>query len=400
MQKFENNIPEPEYQGAGTVYLVGGAVRDDFLEREITEHDWVVTGATGADLGAARFHQVGQQFPVFIAPRSGEEYALARTETKSEPGHTGFTCYFGPEVTLEEDLERRDLTINAMARSLDGKLIDHHGGLEDLKLRKLRHVSLAFSEDPLRVLRVARFLAELSPWRFSLAAETDELLKAMVKSGELRDLTPERIWSEMVRSLVAPEPGLFFEALAGWGALHVIWPDLKIPWPDSIAAKVLAGGVLGGESVQSRYALVEVACLSDEIGIEEQLLQLKSQQRRLRIPNLCFRMAEKLARLHALNEEATAFELARVFQLINLYRQPQYLDELLKLTTVLADATGRGHWDQTKFKALAEAAIDVDVAPLIEAGLSEHELGRALESKRIKAIENMLLSGSADADTN
>lgn len=207
-------------------YLVGGAVRDRLLGRPPRERDYVVVGTTPEALRAAGFREVGGSFPVFLHPETGEEHALARTERKSGRGHRGFSVSFGPEVSLEEDLRRRDLTINAIAEAEDGTLIDPYGGLRDLKARVLRHVSEAFIEDPLRVLRVARFAAELSPYGFRVAEETLALMRRMASSGELAELTPERVWKELERALASPQPDRFLSVLRACGALAEVLPEV------------------------------------------------------------------------------------------------------------------------------------------------------------------------------
>ncbi|MDF2446219.1 MAG: 2, 3-cyclic nucleotide 2-phosphodiesterase [Moraxellaceae bacterium] len=208
------------------IYLVGGAVRDRLLDRPVQERDWVVVGARPDDLLAQGFRAVGRDFPVFLHPVSGEEYALARTERKSGSGHTGFICDFSPDITLEEDLVRRDLTINAMAQDADGSIIDPHGGRRDLDLRLLRHVSDAFREDPLRVFRVARFAARYAPLGFTVATETMALMREMSASGELGHLTPERVWKETERALGEDRPDIYVQVLHDCGALACWMPEV------------------------------------------------------------------------------------------------------------------------------------------------------------------------------
>jgi len=216
-------------QGLQT-YLVGGAVRDLLLGRIPEEHDYVVVGASVEDMLARGFRQVGKDFPVFLHPQTQEEYALARTERKTAPGYRGFQVQSHPGVTLEEDLRRRDLTINAMAMDATGRLIDPHGGLADLKARILRHVSPAFVEDPVRILRLARFTAQLADLGFGIAEETLELARAMVAAGEVDALVPERVWQEMARALAADRPARFFEVLRDCGALARLLPELDRLW--------------------------------------------------------------------------------------------------------------------------------------------------------------------------
>ncbi|MDG2348227.1 MAG: multifunctional CCA tRNA nucleotidyl transferase/2'3'-cyclic phosphodiesterase/2'nucleotidase/phosphatase [Gammaproteobacteria bacterium] len=208
------------------IYKVGGAVRDELLGIEPKEIDWVVTGATPEDLLNAGYQQVGKDFPVFLHPVTKEEYALARIERKVDHGHRGFECFSEPTVTLEEDLKRRDLTINAIAKAEDGTMIDPYHGQKDIENKILRHVSSAFIEDPLRILRIARFAARLPS--FKVAPETADLLKNMVSSGMLNELTPERVWKELKRALTEPAPENFFELLGACGANDVLWPALEV----------------------------------------------------------------------------------------------------------------------------------------------------------------------------
>ena len=209
------------------VYLVGGAVRDKLLHRKVTERDWVVVGATPAQLLAEGYTQVGKDFPVFLHPQTQEEYALARTERKTGGGYTGFSCHTTPDVTLEEDLLRRDLTINAMAESASGELIDPYNGQADLQQRLLRHVSSAFSEDPLRIFRVARFAARYAYLGFSVAEDTMKLMQTMAASDDIRHLSAERVWQETRRALMEDNPEVYLRVLQQCGALKAWMPELE-----------------------------------------------------------------------------------------------------------------------------------------------------------------------------
>lgn len=208
-------------------YLVGGAVRDELLGLSVEERDWVVVGATAQEMLDRGFRQVGRDFPVFLHPRTHEEHALARTERSTGPGYHGFQVHASPQVTLEEDLARRDLTINAMARNERDELVDPFNGQADIEGRWLRHVSPAFEEDPVRVLRVARFTARLAPLGFRVAEETGVLMRRMVDAGELDALVPERVWQETEKALKAPAPTAFFQVLRDCGALAVLFPELE-----------------------------------------------------------------------------------------------------------------------------------------------------------------------------
>ena len=223
------------------VYLVGGAVRDRLLGRAVSERDWVVVGATPEELLQAGYLPVGREFPVFLHPQTREEYALARLERKVAPGYRGFTTRFSPDVTLVEDLQRRDLTINAMAQSTDGEIVDPYGGQADLGARLLRHVSPSFIEDPVRILRVARFAARFAGQGFRIAPETLELMQRMVASGEAQALVAERVWTETERALGEPRPEVFFETLRACGALAVIFPELDALYRRAAAAALAPG---------------------------------------------------------------------------------------------------------------------------------------------------------------
>ena len=209
-------------------YLVGGAVRDRLLDLPVLERDWVVVGATAAELIALGYQQVGKDFPVFLHPLSKEEYTLARTERKVSQGHTGFTVHAAPEVTLEEDLIRRDLTINAIAEDADGNLIDPYGGLKDIQQRRLQHISAAFAEDPLRVLRVARFTTKLNPLGFSISPSTSALMCSIAESGELGLLSRERVWQETRKALSCPQAQIYFQVLLEHKALNQLAPELAL----------------------------------------------------------------------------------------------------------------------------------------------------------------------------
>ncbi|MDP3037184.1 MAG: multifunctional CCA tRNA nucleotidyl transferase/2'3'-cyclic phosphodiesterase/2'nucleotidase/phosphatase, partial [Rhodocyclaceae bacterium] len=210
------------------IYCVGGAIRDELLGLPVKDRDWVVVGATPEGMLAQGFQPVGRDFPVFLHPKTHEEYALARTERKTAPGYAGFVFHTDPGVTLEDDLARRDLTINAIARAPDGTLIDPHGGRRDLAARVLRHVSPAFAEDPVRILRVARFAARFND--FSLAAETLALMQQMVANGEADALVAERVWQELANGLMEAQPSRMFETLRACGALQRLLPELDCLW--------------------------------------------------------------------------------------------------------------------------------------------------------------------------
>ena len=243
------------------IYKVGGAVRDRLLGRAVSEVDWVVVGATPEEMQAQGFRPVGADFPVFLHPQSGEEYALARTERKSGRGYGGFTFHASPEVTLEEDLQRRDLTINAIAEDEQGRLIDPYGGQHDLQARLLRHVSPAFAEDPLRVLRVARFAARYAELGFRIADETLELMRQLARSGELSALTAERSWKEISRALMEPRPDVFIQVLKACHALPELFPELAASFEEQGAHGEKLLGALRRCAKHDQPLPVRWACL-------------------------------------------------------------------------------------------------------------------------------------------
>ena len=258
------------------VYCVGGAVRDELLGRAVKDRDWVVTGATPEQMAQLGYRPVGRDFPVFLHPDTHEEYALARTERKTARGYRGFQVYSTPEVTLEDDLRRRDLTINAIARASDGTLIDPWGGQADLQARCLRHVSEAFVEDPVRILRLARFAARFP--EFSIAPETLALARRMVEAGEVDALVPERVWQELARGLMEPAPSRLFTVLSDCGALERLLPDCS-----AIDVVRLDAAARCGEALEIRYAL----------AIKGPALRACNE--RLRVPAACAELASLLA---------------------------------------------------------------------------------------------------------
>jgi tRNA nucleotidyltransferase (CCA-adding enzyme) len=316
------------------VYLVGGAVRDELLGLSAPERDWVVVGATPEELQRAGYRAVGREFPVFLHPDTSEEYALARLERKTGPGYRGFETRFSPDVTLEQDLQRRDLTINAMARGSDGTLIDPYGGQRDLELRLLRHVSPAFVEDPVRILRVARFAARLQALGFKLAPETRELLRQMVANGEVHALVPERVWREMQRALGAADPAVFFDILQDCGALAVLLPELD--W-NAAARDALQRAARSGTQANVRFAALLAITPADHI---------KALCERLRVPNDYRELALLTARLHRQIAAAATLDAAGVLDLLEAadgFRRPERFEALLQATQARSGADGSLH---------------------------------------------------------
>ena len=327
------------------VYLVGGAVRDALLGLPVAERDWVVVGATPEEMEAGGFRAVGRDFPVFLHPETKEEHALARMERKTGPGYRGFSTEFSPRVTLAEDLQRRDLTVNAIAQAADGTLVDPYGGQADLRARILRHVSPAFSEDPLRVLRVARFAARFGSLGFTVAPETLALMKRMSAGDELTTLTPERLWRETERALAGSQPERYFAVLRSCGALERVLPELaallqKSPQGAMALAALRAVTESGGEPP------VRWAVLAGELGSEQQ----QALNARLRTPNayadlaaLALRMATLLAAGHLSQERflSLADNLMKLLESSDALRRPERFQAWLRVYAARAGAAGQ-----------------------------------------------------------
>lgn len=359
------------------VYLVGGAIRDELLGLPVPERDWVVVGATPEELQRAGYRAVGREFPVFLHPETGEEYALARLERKTGPGYRGFETRFSPEVTLEQDLQRRDLTINAMARALDGTLVNPYGGRRDLGQRLLRHVSPAFIEDPVRVLRVARFAARLAALGFTVAPETGELMRRMVQQGEISALVPERVWREMQRALGETSPEVFFDVLQDCGALAVLLPELH--WgTQSRSALQRAARISAEPSVRLAVLLADVA--PEKIG---------ALCDRLRVPNDYRELALLTARLHQRIANAAALDAAGLLELLeaaDAFRRPDRFGLLMHATQARCDT------DDALHSAIAVAlvtAAGVTVPPEQLAQLKGIAIAAAYRAARIERLQQL-----------
>jgi tRNA nucleotidyltransferase (CCA-adding enzyme) len=414
------SCPAFRYDFAMDVYLVGGAVRDALLGRPAKEHDYVVVGATPEELLALGYRAVGKDFPVFLHPQTGDQYALARTERKTGTGYYGFATHFAPDVTLEEDLARRDLTINAMARKDDGTLVDPYGGQRDLESRTLRHVSPAFVEDPLRVLRVARFAARFAPLGFTIARETLELMRRIVASGELSALVPERIWVETDRALGETTPRVYFEVLRQCGALAAVFPEIDrlfgVPQPPKWHPEIDTG--------EHTLQVLEVACgLSDDravrfaalvhdlgkgvtppaqwprhIGHEHAGVRVIQQlSERLKVPaeprDLGVLVSREHQRVHRAEElrDATVLEL---LESTDAFRRPERFEKLLLACE--ADARGRGpelrerdYPQADLLRRLRAAAAGVKLDDTVLNGRAGPAIAQALRSARVAAIGSL-----------
>lgn len=366
-------------------YLVGGAVRDRLLGIEPGERDWVVVGAAPEEMLDAGYRRVGRDFPVFLHPETHEEHALARTERKSGRGHHGFAIDASPAVTLEQDLARRDLTINAMAQDADGTVIDPYGGRRDLEARLLRHVSPAFAEDPLRVLRVARFAARFAPLGFRVADETLALMRDMAASGELETLVPERVWQELQRALESPAPLRFFEVLVECGALEPVLPEMVQLFDGR--ARGPGPGALEAATQRSDDPSVRLAALTHPLDPDGALLTLAH---RLPIPKQWSELARLAARWCPRCDAAEQSGAEEWWELLNgcdALRRPERFESLLR--TCEAIAAGRGETNYPQADRLRQALATVrriDAGALKEAGFEGAALGRELERRRFEAL--------------
>ncbi|MET1077175.1 MAG: multifunctional CCA addition/repair protein [Pseudomonas sp.] len=399
------------------IYKVGGAVRDRLLGRPVTDIDWVVVGARAEDMLAQGYRPVGEDFPVFLHPETGEEYALARTERKSGRGYGGFTFFANPDVTLEEDLIRRDLTINAMAEDEHGQVTDPYGGQRDLANRLLRHVAPAFAEDPLRVLRVARFAARYAPLGFSVAAQTLALMRQLAESGELQALTPERSWKEMSRALLEERPDVFIQVLRDCGALQVLLPEVQalfgIPQPAAHHPEIDTGAhilaVLRQCAEQAQPLTVRWACLLHDLGKAQTpaeewprhfdhenlgLPLIQAVNQRFKAPRDCQELALLVGQYHThchRAQELKASTLLKLLQAFDIYRRPERFDEFLAACEM--DARGRLGLERRAYpqadylRGAAAAARAVPVQPLLAEGFKGAALGEALSLARLKALK-------------
>ncbi|MBZ6392052.1 MAG: multifunctional CCA addition/repair protein [Pantoea dispersa] len=402
-------------------FLVGGAVRDALLRLPVKDRDWVVVGATPDSMLAQGYQQVGRDFPVFLHPDSREEYALARTERKSGNGYTGFVTQFAPDVTLEQDLQRRDLTINAIAQAADGTLIDPYHGQQDLQQRTLRHVSAAFNEDPLRVLRVARFAARFAHLNFRVAPETQALMREMAHSGELAHLTAERVWKETEKALLTRNPQVYFQLLRDCDALQVLFPEIDnlygipapVKWHPEIDTGVHALMTLTMAAALSDQLDVRFATLFHDVGkaltpaekwpshhghgpagvpIVEALCQ------RLRVPNQVRDLALVVTEFHDVVhtiERQPADALVALFDRIDAWRKPDRVEKMA--LTSEADARGRTTLESMAYPqgdylrrafALAQA---VPTKAVVEAGFTGAAVREELTRRRVLALQEGLI---------
>lgn len=398
-------------------YLVGGAVRDKILGLPIKDRDWVVTGATPEKMLELHYTPVGKDFPVFLHPKTHEEYALARTERKTAAGYHGFQFHADPDVTLEEDILRRDLTINALAEDDAGNIIDHVNGRADIENRLLRHVSPAFAEDPVRVLRIARFAARFAHLGFSVADETMDLMRNMVKAGEINALVAERVWQETQRALTEPAPDVFIEVLRECGALAILFPEIDrlfgVPQPKEHHPEIDTGVhtmmVLQQACLLSEDPLVRFAALTHDLGKgttakdllphhydhEERGVNLVIELcERFKVPNQYRELAVITSRYHT--HVHRAFEvkpktLLKVLNSTDAFRKPERFKQFI--TACVADSHGRPGYENYDyrqapfFELVRDKAANVDVQNIIKDGFEKEKISDELYKRRLDTIK-------------
>jgi len=400
------------------VYLVGGAVRDELLGFAVKDKDYVVVGATPEAMEAAGYKPVGKDFPVFLHPKTHDEYALARTERKTAKGYKGFAVHAAIDVTLDEDLARRDLTINAIAKDSDGKLIDPHNGLADIQAKTLRHVSLAFSEDPVRILRAARLSARFAD--FTIAPETNQLMQQMVAAGEVDALVAERVWQELAKGLMEDKPSRMFDVLRACGALKKIMPELDklwgVPQPAQHHPEIDTGvhvmmvidyAAKQHFSLPVRFATLmhdlgkgttPTHALPRHIGHEERSVSLlKDVCKRLRVPNDCKELAQIVAKFHGKLHQVPQMRASTLLEFLvqlDAIRQPSRLMDFLKACE--ADARGRTGLEQcatpaadVMMKAL-KAALSVNAGEVASAFSEPESIKKAVFEARLVAIKQVI----------
>ena len=403
------------------IYLVGGAVRDQHLNLPVGEQDWCVVGATPDEMLAAGYKPVGKDFPVFLHPGNGEEYALARTERKTAPGYRGFAFDTSPDVSIEEDLSRRDLTINAMAMDSDGRLIDPYGGKNDLQARVLRHVSDAFVEDPVRILRVAKFAARFASLGFSVAAETMQLMRAMVSGGEVDALVPDRVWKETEAALSGNSARVYFETLRSCGGLEKLFPEVErlfgVPQPEKWHPEIDTG-------LHTMMVLDQAERLSDDISVRFAALThdlgkgttpksklprhpghelhgcklIRALCERLPVPNRCRDLALLVAEFHTHCHRAAELRdqtVVKVLERTDAFRRPERFENFL--LTCEADARGRtgledrAYPQANLFREAFAAAAAIDAATIAKRSDGK-SIAAAIRKARIEAVRELRAS--------
>ena len=400
------------------VYLVGGAVRDERLGLPVSERDWCVVGATPGELVDDGYKQVGKDFPVFLHPETNEEYALARTERKTAAGYHGFAFDTSPDVSIEDDLSRRDLTINALAIDPDGNLIDPYGGIQDLEKRLLRHVSAAFAEDPVRILRAAKFAARFAHLGFRIAPETRDLMRQMVVNGEADALVPDRVWKETEAALAGPNPRLYFEALRACGALRVVFPEVDalfgVPQPAKWHPEIDTGlhtmmvveqSELVSDDLEVRFAALvhdlgkattRLSELPSHPGHEQRGKKLiKDLSERFPVPRACRDLGLIVAEYHTHCHRALEMRNETIVKLLektDAFRRPERFEQFLLACE--ADARGRTGFEnrdyaQTDHLRVAFAAAAAVNAGSIASDLDDAQIPAAIRKARVEAVRQV-----------
>ncbi len=362
-------------------YVVGGAVRDALLGLPVKDHDHVVVGATPEQMLAAGFRAVGKDFPVFLHPRTQEEYALARTERKTAPGYHGFVFHAAPDVTLEQDLVRRDLTINAMARAEDGSIVDPHNGRQDLQARLFRHVSDAFAEDPVRILRIARFAARLPD--FTVASDTNALMRRMVDDGEVDALVAERVWQELARGLMERRPSRMLDVLRDCGALARILPELDAAWSASMLATIDRAAAQD-HPLEVRFAVLARAMQ----GVDT----IQAVCKRLKVPNECRDLAVMTAReIHTVGRAPllTAEEIVTLCERCDAFRKPERFAQMLLAAACTESGDADSHAARLLAALGATRAVNAGEVAARHAGHKDRIPG-AVHAARVEAVAAML----------
>ncbi len=399
------------------VFCVGGAVRDELLGFVVKDRDYVVVGSTPAEMESLGYKAVGKDFPVFLHPNSHDEYALARTERKTAKGYKGFQVHANPDVTLEQDLARRDLTINAIAKDDSGQLFDPYGGLCDLKNKVLRHVSPAFSEDPVRILRAARFAARFTD--FSVAPETLALMQDMVANGEVDALVPERVWQELAKGLMERTPSRMFEVLRACGALQKIMPELDrlwgVPQPEIYHPEIDTGVhvmMVIDYAAKQEYSLpIRFAALTHDLGKgttpkdilprhigheSRSVSLLQDVSVRLRVPNDCKELAQIVAKFHGKVHQVSQMRPDTALQFLidtDAIRQPQRFKDFLLACE--CDSRGRTGFENVSFPeaktllTLLDAVLAVDAGAVAKQHTTPESIKRAVFEARLAAIKQV-----------
>ncbi|MGI9320170.1 MAG: multifunctional CCA addition/repair protein [Thiogranum sp.] len=376
------------------IYLVGGAVRDRLLGLPVREKDWVVVGASPHDMLDQGFKQVGKDFPVFLHPETKDEYALARTERKTGHGYKGFAFHTSTDVTLEQDLRRRDLTINAMAEAPDGTLVDPYHGQQDLNAGVLRHVSSAFAEDPVRILRIARFAAQFGKWGFKVAHSTNKLMRKMVDNGEINHLVPERVWAELAKALATDSPQQFFTVLRGCHALAVLFPEIDREYPHEgqthndkpgiAALDALQDSVSHDEDPRLRFSVL-IQALGHDLTQQQRTRQAETLCKSFHAPNDYTQLALSAIKLEQKAGSDKPEDILELLESSGAFRQSE------RWRLLLSVYLAAGLIDQRRADKLIEVSADaagVNAAQLEDQNLRGPALGAAIRTKRLELIRN------------